>query len=88
MSTRSCSIVGVRRPVGALVGCDLSQPSYVEFTIAGTRRQAAADQSGDRSPHSKIYRLMQVAAGCAAEEGDRVFENWRDDGEAFANGFG
>ena len=31
---------------------------------------------------------MQVAAGCAGEEGDGVFENGRDDCEAFADGFG
>jgi len=24
-------------------GCDLSQPAYIEFTVAGTWRQAAAD---------------------------------------------
>jgi len=94
MSTRTCAIFGVRRPVGALVGCDLSQSAYVEFTLAGTRRQVAADQSGDRSPHSKslayygAHELMQTTAGRAGEEGDGVFENGCDDGEAFADGFG
>ena len=32
--------------------------------------------------------LMQVAAGGPSEEGDGVFENGCDDGEAFADGFG
>jgi hypothetical protein len=50
------SYFGVRRPVGAMVGCDLSQPAYIEFTLARTRRRAAANQSGDRSPHSKERR--------------------------------
>jgi len=45
-STFQVAHFGVRRPVGALVGCDLSQPAHVEFTLTETRRQVAADQSG------------------------------------------
>jgi hypothetical protein len=44
---------GVRRPVTALVGCDLSQPLNVQTPSEEARRQAAAKKSGDRSPHSK-----------------------------------
>jgi hypothetical protein len=40
-------LFGVRRPVGAFVGCDLSQPSIK------WHRQAGADQSGVKPPHSK-----------------------------------
>jgi hypothetical protein len=34
-----------------LVGCDLSQPEVNRSQ--GLQQQAAEDQSGDRSPHSK-----------------------------------
>jgi hypothetical protein len=53
-----------------------------------------ADQSGDRSPHSKSlandgsHELMQISAGRAGEEGDGVFENGRDDNETFLDSFG
>ena len=49
---------GVRRPVGALVCCDLSQLAEIEFIVDGRRRLAAADESGDRSPHSKVSLRM------------------------------
>jgi hypothetical protein len=44
-------LLGVRRPVGALLGCDLSQP------FIKRRRQAGADQSGVKPPHSKELTL-------------------------------
>ena len=61
------------------VFCDLSQPAYVEFTLSGARRQAAADKSADRSAHSKKSRRFSIAiafllltlAGCAQSRGDR-----------------
>jgi ankyrin repeat protein len=61
------------------VFCDLSQSAYIESTVTGTRRQAAADQSADRSAHSKksgrwfllISVVLLTLAGCAQSRGDR-----------------
>jgi hypothetical protein len=49
-------LFGVRGPVTALVFCDLSQPTFVDLVrnlVPTPKRVGAADQSGDRSPHSK-----------------------------------
>ena len=53
MSTTTCEAVyfGVRRPVGALAFCDLSQP-LVWTTFVETRGRVA-ERDGDRSPMTK-----------------------------------
>ena len=46
---------GVRRPVGALVAGDPSPAAS---------RQVATDESGDRSPHSKVVARSRRADVC------------------------
>jgi hypothetical protein len=54
------NLLGVRRPVGALVGCDLSQPPFVkpvvEFGVNGGVKPPPT-KSADRSAHSKELSL-------------------------------
>src|SRR5882672_9222073 len=51
-----------------LVGCDLSQPFASLLSInARARTQAAADESGNRSPHSKNMTAEEYAAQVRAE---------------------
>ena len=78
---------GARRPAGAFVGCDLSQPAYIEFMVDVMRYRSPRTKAVTSHRTPKIYRLMQVTAGCAGEEGDSVLENGCDDGEAFTDSF-
>ena len=48
----------MRRPVGALVAATRRSISWLDLSPSVCARQAAAGQSGDRSPHSKGLKLI------------------------------
>ncbi len=61
LSKLNSQLFGVRGLVNALAGRDLSRPRLVRC-FQRIRRQAAVDQSGDESPHSKesTYSLQEI----------------------------
>ncbi len=81
----------MRRLVGALASCDLSQRTpgarLVESILRRTLRQVAAGQSGDKAPHSKevaYFKGIYLAAGDgAAAEGGGASDGHERFGGAF-----